>query len=286
MPVGTTGTAQLSNMMRKFLADARYTLEHKCVMENLVRTETLPEHQGTSHNTPKLGTVTAYSLADGVDMAQAQQLSDSNLAISPAEVGAQVIITDLVADTMSENWLRAAGRILGNAMKKKKDQDLLGQIDSFTTTALGSGASTNLSPALISAAFGNITGGTEPAPPPYATVHHPYAWEDVSQAYAVTGTYPISVGPSADALKDYWVNRIAGTNCYSDGNFTIASDAVKGGTFSKEAIILVNFGGLKQEVERDASLRANEINVVMRYNWGEYVDAWGAELNCAASVPA
>ena len=56
--------------------------------------------------------------------------------------------------------------------------------------------------------------------------------------------------------------------------------------FSKEALVLVMFKDWAVERERDASLRAWELNVVADYGLGEYADAWGVEMYFDASTPS
>src|SRR5436309_15226835 len=61
--------------------------------------ELLP-HTGTSKNIINYGRVVAYNVADGVDIAQAQTLSDFLTSFSPTEVAVQVIFA---CSTMSRD---------------------------------------------------------------------------------------------------------------------------------------------------------------------------------------
>lgn len=286
MPAGTTGTSQLDDIMPKFIAQTRYTLQFETPMAQLVRREKLPMHQGTIFNVPKMAGLTAYSLTEGVDMTQAQQITDSNLAITPAEVGVQTVFTDMAINQIRDNWASLASKIMGDAMGQKLDEDLVDQLDSFAT-ALGSGSGTPLTASYLSAAYALITGNaTEPGRPPINTVVHPYSYEDMAQEVSLIDTNVKPQGVSEEVFTNYFMRRVQGSNVYMDGNIDVASSAAKGATFAKDAIILVMFQDPDEERERDASLRAWEVNITSVYNWAEYQDVWGIELNVTASAPA
>lgn len=69
---GVTGTSQIDQAVRKFLADANYTLQERSgVARGAMRVEPLPLNQGPSVNIYKYGQVSTYALTQGVDMTQA-----------------------------------------------------------------------------------------------------------------------------------------------------------------------------------------------------------------------
>ena len=56
-------------------------------------------------------------------MTNPQTLATTKVTITPAEVGAQIVITDRALRTAREDMARAAGRVLGDAVAKKLDAD-------------------------------------------------------------------------------------------------------------------------------------------------------------------
>ena len=112
-------------------------------------------HKGSTINVPYFGTVTAQGLTEGVDMANPQEMEDTNVQITPGEVGCQIVITDKCVRDDQEDIIRAAGRILGDAMEVKRDTDLLGELDDATTALGGSGA---LTMGIIAAARALLSG--------------------------------------------------------------------------------------------------------------------------------
>ena len=71
---------------------------------------TLEPHTGTAKNIINYGRVTALSVSDGVDIAQAQTLADANTVTTPGEVAVQVILA-------------------GSTMRRVQDPDLLKRTD-------------------------------------------------------------------------------------------------------------------------------------------------------------
>ena len=282
MPL-TTST-QVDDVIKTVLAEARYTEQHRNVMSNLVRKYTIGKGEGDSVDIPKFGTVTAQDLIEGVDMANPQELTTSKVTITPGEVGAQIILTDKAINAANADILRAAGRVLGDAMAKKQDQDLLGLLDGFTQSLPGAGTAPTL--AHLRAAKSRLHGAAEPAPMKHFAVVHPYQWDAIAGNLAPTGTYPIPQGISDSVIRDYWAGRVFGMDVFIDGNIAVdASGDAKGGVFSKEALVLVTLKNWGVERERDASLRAWEINVVADYGFGEFADAWGVEFYSDATTP-
>jgi hypothetical protein len=280
----TTTASAIDAVIQTVIAEAQFTEQHRNVMANLVRKYTIGKGEGDSVDIPKFGTVTAQALTEGVDMANPQQLTTSKVTITPGEVGAQIILTDKAVRAANTDLLRAAGRVLGNAMAKKQGQDLLGLLDGFSQSLPGAGTSPTL--AHLRAARSRLHGATEPAPMKHFAVLHPYQWDAIAADLSPTGTYPVPDGMSESVIRDYWVGRVLGMDVFVDGNITVdGSDDAKGGVFSKESMVLVTMKKWSVERERDASLRAWELNVVADYGYAEYEDSWGVEFYSDASTP-
>ena len=280
-----TTSDSIGDVVDTVIAEARRTQMHRTVMEPLVRTYRVPRGAGDRLEIPKFGTVAAGALTEGVDMTNPQTLTTSKVSITPAEVGAQIVLTDRALRTAKEDMARAAGRVLGDAIARKLDKDLLGLLDGFSAS-LGA-AGQNISMGHLRAAVSRLHGAAEPAPQPFHAVLHPYQAHDLAADISPTGTYPVPAGISQTVLENHWVARAFGVDVFQAGNLTVdASDDAKGAVFSKEALVLVMFKDWAVERERDASLRAWELNVVADYGLGEYADAWGVEMYFDASTPS
>lgn len=289
MPV--TVKASIDQAVERFLAESRYTLQERPgVMKRSIRNETLPENEGPSVNIPKFGQVTTYALTEGVDMTQAQEITDTAMTITPAEFGAQVVLSDLMLMTVRDEFFRVAGRILADSFDRQQDQTLCDDLDNFSIALGSAGTALNLGHVMAAHAAvkynapadGTAGRGGEPAPDPIYGIFTP------AQIHSLKKTITGGIGAAANTQVVPELDRaafseefsVAGVNIRSDINLNKdSSDDAKGGVISKESMILVMLGGGPSvEKERDASLRGWELNFVGRWARGEYDDDWGREM--------
>jgi len=293
----TTDTV-MADTVPTVLEAARYTSEFIAEMSKLVWVIRKQLHDGKNVNVPAFGTITARNLAEGVDNTVSETMSDSLVTITPGEVGCKIILTDKLVRDNNEDIKAAAGRLLGNAMEVKRDQDLLEQLDD-ATNSLGAGTTATLGQFAAGRSIlkGNPVSSGGPAPGQLVIVHHPYITLDIIDV--LTPLIPIAATAQAspggemmdDVLRNYAVGRLFGMPYIEDGNIstTILANSAKGGIFSTGeggSIILATAAEWEVEAERDASLRATELNIVGEYGVGEYKADWIVELNHDATLPA
>lgn len=292
-----TTTSVMADTVPTVLENARFTSEFVAEMSALVWNIRKKLHDGKNVNIPTFGTVTARSLTEGIDNVTSETMSDSLVTITPAEVGCKLILTDKLVRDDNEDIKAAAGRILGNAMEVKRDQDLLGQFASAATTVGSATATLGELAAARAIIKGNPVSSGGPGPGSLVIVHHPYVTLDLVDVLTPLVPSASSVvagvnGELANAvIANYGIGRVFGMAVIEDGNIdttTIASTA-KGGCFvtgEGGAIILATASEWGVEPERDASLRATELNVVGEYGVGLHVDDWAVTLNHDATKPA
>ena len=289
-------TTVLSDTISTVISEARYTEQIKEVISGVCWRITKPLHDGSTINLPYWGTVSAKSLSEGIDMVSPQAMEDTNVQFTPGEVGAQIVLTDKVARDNNEDVLRAAGRILGEAMVAKREQDLAGQFTDATTDLGGAGSVATLG--IIAAArallAGNSLANGGPAPMPYGVIHHPYVLLDLVDV--LTPTLPgsnshiaVGSGIAEDTLVNYTIGRVFGMPVLESANISIdgTPDAIgvvlSMGTGGGLVLATANEWGISPE--RDESLRATELNVVGEYAVGEYLPGWLVSLTNDASDP-
>jgi len=268
-------------------AEARFDLQYKEIMTNLVTNFTLPP--GAKQLTvPKFTALTASGLTEGVDMTTPQQLASTTIDITTSEVGIMVTVSRRLVKQQVEDIFRVVGRLLSDSLAKKEDQDGLSQIDSFSKSSPG--ASNALTMAHLRGAVAYIaTGGTtgQPGPEPIVFVLHPEQLSDIVAGIAPIGTYGIPHGISEDITKNYYRGNIPvyGSPIFVDGNITRdSSDDAKGGAFSKMAMMFTRSQEWLIDTQHDASLRADEMILTTEYSWDEYEDGWGVELMSDAAT--
>ena len=284
----TTDTV-LADTVPTVLEKARLTQQFKAIMASLCWNIRKELHDGKDVNVPYFGTVTASELTEGMDMTSSETMEDTLVTITPGEVGCKIILTDKLVRDNNEDVKAAAGRILGDAMEYKRDCDLIGQLDDATNTLGAAGSATMGQIAAARAILGgNAVSAGGPAPTPYAVVMHPYVTLDLVDV--VTPTTPATetgtLGLGDEILRNYTIGKLFGMPIIEDGN--IPTGTCKGGCFSTGeggAIILATADEWSVEAERDASLRATELNIVGEYGVGEYLAGWIVELYHDAGTP-
>lgn len=313
MAGAVTAQAQLDDAIRTFIAEAAELSEHKGVMKNLFDTRTLPQKQGRTWNEPWFTPISAAALTDGLEFDSPTQITDSKITITPGEVGVQVMWTNRADMTITENFASIAANMCTDALERKRDQDLLGLLDGFSTS-LG-GATTTFTAGLVSAAVALLQGGRagstrtgalttgDPAPTPYYTVVHPYHGHDLLMQLgglsgaptqvttgAMVGNYAGATLTSDNmaALRNAGksLGNLRGSEIFVDGNFTITSNSIKAGCFSKMACVHVSFQGVQTYRVRSNDGRAVRHTTWIDYGYGERADNYGIELYLDTTAPA
>ena len=270
-------------------------------MQQRVSRVRLGKGQGLTYNQPTWSAVSVIDLTQGVDLSQAQSVTDSNFAVTVAEIGGQVFFSDLTAMALKEDVMRFFGRALANAYKNAIDTDLTEDMDSFTTSLGGAGSAMIIGRLLASA--NRLNASSRPTEGKLSTVIHQFQYHPMAEDlaaltagawYKSTGTPAVErfSGSSVDGLtrnviEDYWVGRLAGVDVYTDRNIAVdTSDDAKGGMFASEAIVSVTYDEPSTRTERDESLRGVEVNYVGIHGSGVYEGAWGYEMYTDASTPS
>ena len=287
MAVQTSGTGNLQNMSRIMLASARYTEEHNAPMVGLIEKFNLGkgEYQLTI---PKVAQMTAEDLAEGQDMIDSEDIDVSTVTATTAEVGLKVIITDTLLQQNNEDVFKIIGRQMGDAMARKKDNDIIALFPSLNGgTVLGADGA-NFTLALVSAVIANAKAdqfGND-----IFIVHHPNAiWKLATDVGNTLGTYPLPDAFNKPAVKDYWTGiKVSGVPFFEDGNIAkIGSvDSGYGVIADKTAMGHLAARARREERERDISLRAHEIVVTEDYAVFEVDDTRGAALQYEIGNPA
>lgn len=284
-----TTIAELDAMIQTVVGITRFTARHKPVMRQLVRTYEWPDHKGHPQDFPKIGTLTAKSLVEGVDMVEAQTIGDTKVTITPAEVGLKIILTRRMLNRAPPGFEKDLGGETGRAYSEKQDKDMLGLFSGLSTGLSGAGAALTIG--MLGAGRARVKGNpTEPGPEPLFCVLHPFHAWDIQSAIIPLSSGLVAAGARDDsdmALRRAQLGRLFGMDIYEDGNISVdANDDAYSGIFSRDAFILmiVNEGSIERDP--DPSLRAVELNFVGEYGYGEWTDSFGYYLFADAAAPS
>jgi hypothetical protein len=271
--MAATTSTTLDDLFANIIAQARFTAEEESLMLGLVTQYNIGDEAGKTIQVPKYPAITAAALTEGTDMSSTT-VSTSSVNITVGEVGAQVVLTDLAA-MGAGNPAEELGTVLGNSIATKMDVDLIALFDGFSS-ALG-GAGTEITVADLFKAAATLR--TNKAQGEIFAVVHPY------QAYQLkanlTNTFANPNGGVAQntAMVNAYVGTIAGMDVYESANITIdGSDDAKAAVFSREALAIAMKRDFQIEAQRDASLRAFELNATAIYGVGELDDTYGVEM--------
>ena len=263
----------LDDLFVNILAQARFTAEEESLMMGLVTRYDIGADAGKTIQVPKYPAITAADLTEGTDMSSTT-VSTSSVTISVGEVGAQVVLTD-VAAMGAGNPAEELGTVLGNSIATKMDQDLIALFDGFSST-LGAAAQeitvADLFKAAATLRAAKVTG------PMYAVVHPFQAYQLKAN---LTNTFANPNGGDAQntAMVNAYVGTIAGIDVYESANITVdGNDDAKGAVFAPEALAIAMKRDFQIEPQRDASLRAFELNATAVYGVGELDDSFGVEM--------
>jgi N4-gp56 family major capsid protein len=268
----TTSTT-LDDLFANIILQARFTAEEQSIMLGLVTRYDIGNVAGKTVQVPKYPAISAAGLTEGTDMSNTA-VSTSSVTITVGEVGALVTLTDMAA-MGAGNPAAELGTVLGNAIATKIDTDLIALFDGFST-ALGA-AGTEITAADIFKAAATLKAAK--APGQYSAVLHPFQAYQLKANMTNTFANPNGGDLQNEAMRTGYVGTIAGVNIYESANLTVdGSDDAKGAVFAPEAVAIAMKKDFNIETQRDASLRAFELNATAVYGVGELDDSYGVEM--------
>ena len=273
-------SSTLSELYTEIVAEAQFVINEKSIMKNLVKDYAI-SGGGKSVEVPIYAAVSAAAVSEASDLSNTA-INPSSVTITAAEVGIMTTLTDLARNSAPRNVAGDIGKLFGEAIAKKMDQDLLALFDGFST-AVGTDSAA-LSPATIFNAASTLRALGLPVEETYCVLHPKVAFDLKS---GLTNTFAgLSTDLSNEALRGGFIGQIAGIKIFETGNMsnTGTGGDFKGGMFHKDALGLAMMQDIKIETQRDASLRADEIVATAVYGVGELHDSYGVEVLADSSI--
>lgn len=280
-----TTSSTLSALYTTIQQTALFTMQEKAFMRPLIRNYNLVGQPGKAAHVGIYPTVSTGSLVSG------EGTDATNIAITAtektftaAEVAALATLTDTARDSANDDTAASIGRVLGETIAKKVDEDIAALFSGFSTAA-GGGAATELTPDDILAAIAvlranNVTG-------PYVGVFHPYQTYNLRKVLANAGaaTVPALSNAGNEVLSNGYIGRLFGVDIFESSVVTgTSAGAYVGAVMHPDALAFCLKKDLTIETQRDASLRATEIVASMTYAVGELFDVHGVKIITDASI--
>ena len=269
-------SSTLSELYTEIVAEAQFVAQEQSIMRNLVRNYAITGG-GKAVEVPIYAAV-----SEATDLSNTA-IDPSSVTITAAEVGVMTTLTDLARNAAPRNVAADIGRLFGEAVAKKQDQDLIALFDGFST-AVGDGT-TAINAAAIFNALSTLRGNALNIND-CAVVLHPKIAYDLKANLTNTFANANANDLANEALRSGFVGSLAGMRIFETSNMSNTGTAgdYKGGAFHRDAIALAEMQGLKIETQRDASLRADEIVATAVYGVGEIHDTYGVELHHDSSI--
>ena len=274
-------SSTLSELYTEIVAEAQFVAQEQSIMRNLVRNYAI-SGGGKAVEVPVYSAVSAAAVSEATDLSNTA-IDPSSVTITAAEVGVMTTLTDLARNAAPRNVAADIGRLFGEAIAKKQDQDLIALFDGFST-AVGDGT-TAINAAAIFNALSTLRGNALNINE-CAVVLHPKIAYDLKANLTNTFANANANDLANEALRSGFVGSLAGMRIFETSNMsnTGTTGDYKGGAFHRDAIALAEMQGLKIETQRDASLRADEIVATAVYGVGEIHDTYGVELHHDSSI--
>ena len=274
-------SSTLSELYTEIVAEAQFVASEQSIMRNLVRNYAITGG-GKAVEVPIYAAVSAAAVNEATDLSNTA-INPSSQTITASEVGVMTTLTDLARNAAPRNVAADIGRLFGEAIAKKQDQDLIALFDGFSS-AVGDGTSAINAAAIFNALSTlreNALNINE-----CAVVLHPKIAFDLKANLTNTFANANPNDLANEALRSGFVGSLAGMNVFETSNMSNTGNAgdYKGGAFHRDALALAEMQGLKIETQRDASLRADEIVATAVYGVGEIHDSYGVELHHDSSI--
>jgi HK97 family phage major capsid protein len=274
-------SSTLSELYTEIVAEAQFVATEQSIMRNLVRNYAITGG-GKAVEVPIYSAVSAAAVSEATDLSNTA-IDPSSVTITASEVGIMTTLTDLARNAAPRNVAADIGRLFGEAVAKKQDQDLIALFDGFNT-AIGDGT-TAINAAAIFNALSTLRGNALNINE-CAVVLHPKIAYDLKANLTNTFANANANDLANEALRSGFVGSLAGMRIFETSNMSNTGTAgdYKGGAFHRDALALAEMQGLKVETQRDASLRADEIVATAVYGVGEIHDTYGVELHHDSSI--
>jgi hypothetical protein len=287
----TSTTGQLENASREMISRLLYTAEHNAPVFGLAAKFKLKKGEDTGVF-PKVGQMTFSDLTEGEDMVDEEEIGMTTISVTTSEVGAKVVLTDkLLRQNVAVNF-QTVGVQLGDGLRRKREADLIGLFSALNGGTVYGGAGATFSSANVTSCVSIAK--TDKVGSDLAIVHHPNAVMRLARDLTTVGSgtiRPIPEGFSSRLLGKAWKGAtIWDVPVFETGEITRDSsdDAIGAilNTGPMSALGVLESLAPGQERQRDASLRAWELNLVTDYAVFEYDDTRGVAMTYDAADPA
>lgn len=275
-------TTTLNDLLPAITAEAMFVANERSIMRGLVKNYSIPASNGKTITVPIYPTQTAVGVTEGDEVSNTA-VSTNGVTLTVSTVAIRTIITDLVRASSASNVVADMGRLFGEAIAKKMDQDLLALFGGFSVGV--GGASTAFSAAILAQAVARLRANAVPSDA-LACVVNPYVAYDLKSALTNTFANPNAGVIQNEAMQTGYVGTLFGVPVFESSNIAdtgTAGDYV-GAVFHRDALGLAMIGDISIETQRRASFIGDDIVASAHYGVGELYDGYGVKITADSSL--
>ena len=278
----------LNDLLPTIVQEAMFVANERSIMRGLVKNYTLAPTQGKTIQVPIFPLQTADTLTEGSDFS-ITAVSTDVATFDVGQVGIATMVTDLAVNASASNVVADLGRLFGEAVARKIDQDLMNLFSSFTTNTVGS-TSTAITPALVMQAVTKLR-AQGISPDGIACVLHPEVAYDFKSALTSTGNTAFTGGAFGDvaneAMRMGYIGQLFGVPVYESANCPASGPAAgdyKGGVFHREALGFGLMRDIQIETQRRARAIGTDVVCSAMYGAGVVYEKYGVYASFDSSL--
>ena len=279
-------TTTLNDLLPEIIQEAMFVASERSIMRGLVKNYTLAPGQGKHVNVPIYPTQSAAAVTEGDEVSNtAVSTNTAQLTVSPVAV--RTLLTDLARTSAASNVVADLGKLFGEAVARKMDQDLTAL---FSSLNAGFGDYTGqITAASIFQAVAKLKAAAVPTEGMVCVLHPEIAY-DLKAALTTQGNVPYTAGAYSDvtneAMRMGYVGMLAGIPVYETSNIANTGTAgdYAGAVFHRDAFGLGMIGDISIETQRRASFLGDDIVCSAYYGTGILQDNYGRFLAFDSSI--
>ena len=275
-------TTTLNDLLPAITAEAMFVANERSIMRGLVKNYSIPASNGKTITVPIYPTQSAAALTEGDEVSNTA-ISTDGVTLTVSTVAIRTMVTDLVRASAASNVVADVGRLFGEAIAKKMDQDLLALFSGFSNGV--GGTSSALSAAIVAQAVAKLRANAVPSDN-LACVVNPYVAYDLKSALTNTFANPNAGIIQNEAMATGYVGTLFGVPVFESSNIAntgTAGDYV-GAVFHRDALGLAMIGDIQIETQRRASFVGDDIVASAHYGVGELYDGYGVKITADSSL--
>lgn len=286
--MGMNFFSDLSGIAQNIQEDAIFVVREAGQMQKFIK-----GFSDLKGGNPRVGYVynqlTAKTIGEDDDLTSDSFAPSADQTLTPAEIGLQVFITDLRANSEApEEIITDSARELGFAALDKIESDLVGDCASLTGGTIGT-AGTAITWGYISAAIAQARNANKSNYKPLACVVHAYQAQVLAKSASIAGATSLAQAPGVTdeitrkgLYPAFIFDRTPIYQVFADPD---SADDFTGGVFPKEAIAIDWRRAIRVEAQRDASRRGTEFNMSAVYAHGVWRPDRGIQMIFDATAP-